>query len=58
MSFFIEKSVFKMSHFSIQDVIDKDYESREPSDILLLQQVFNKYISIDKSCFNSKMHLR
>ena len=47
-----------MSHFSIQDVIDKDYESCEPSDILLLQQVFNKYISIDKSCFNSKMHLR
>jgi len=34
MSFFIEKSVFKMSHFSIQDVIDKDYESRELSDIL------------------------
>ena len=58
MSFFIENPVFKMSHFSIQEVIDEYYESRKSSDILNVQEMFNKSISIDKSCLNSKMHLR
>lgn len=47
-----------MSHFGIHDVIVKDYESQELSDNLMLPEMFNKYIGIDKSCLNSKMHLR
>lgn len=47
-----------MSHFSIHDVIVKNYESQELSDNLMIPEMFNEYISIDKSCLNSKMHLR